>query len=316
MNAHPDQPMLTAEALRAAADAAALAIPPAWPLASSVAVNPYLGQAALGLTDTGALLARVAGVPVTMPRDWYRDRIAAGVVTDADLIAAWQNSGVSRRPASIEALKSAIGQPAPDLVPVPTIADLAAAVSCIDWRGVLADRFGGWAGSFFDEGQALWAAPVGKGAYAAWRAVATHDLTPEIIGLRGFAAFVAAAPENATDAIMRATTRLGLSTAALQTYFHRLLITLGGWSQFARFRRWQAELAGGEDDTITDFLAIRLLWEEALFDQYQTQIGTGWTEAITAHAEPIASTDGQIVDAILQEASERRRAAHARADAR
>ena len=36
---------LTTQALRTAADSAALAIPPVWPLASSVAVNPYLGNA-------------------------------------------------------------------------------------------------------------------------------------------------------------------------------------------------------------------------------------------------------------------------------
>ena len=305
MPAHADHPNLTTEALRTAADAAALAIPPVWPLASSVAVNPYLGQAELGLAETSALLARVAGVPVTMPRDWFRAQVAKGMVTDADLTAAWQNCGSPRRPASIEALKAAADKASGDPVAVPTVADLAAKASGIDWNGVIADRFGGWAGSFFDEGQALWAAPRGHGAYEAWRAVATHDLTPEIVGLRGFGAFVADAPEHAADAIARAAIRLGLTAPALHTYFHRLLITLGGWAQYARFQRWQAELGGGADDTITDFLAIRLLWEEALFAQHEAEIGTAWAEVIAAHAAPVEPTDAQIVDAILQEACER-----------
>ena len=71
---------------------------------------------------------------------------------------------------------------------MPTIADLAAEASGIDWPGLIAERFGAWAAGYFDEGQALWAAPRGRGAYAAWRAVATHDLTPEIAGLSSFAA--------------------------------------------------------------------------------------------------------------------------------
>jgi uncharacterized protein YbcC (UPF0753/DUF2309 family) len=39
-----------------------------------------------------------------------------------------------------------------------------------------------------------------------------------------------------------------------------------------RYHLWQAELAGGTDDTLTDLLTIRLLWEEALFLQYRDQI--------------------------------------------
>lgn len=305
MPAHADQVIVTTDELHAAANAAALAIPPVWPLASSVAVNPYLGQAELGFAETGALLARVAGTPVTMPRDWYRDRIADGAITGDDLAAAWDKASSSRRPTSVAALKAAANQRVDAPAALPTIADLAANAARIDWSGAFAERFGAWAGGYFDEGQALWAAPRGQSAYAAWRAVATHDLTPEIVGLRGFAAFVADAPDNAADAIERAARRLGLVPTALQTYFHRLLITLGGWAQFARFRRWQAELAGRGDDTITDFLAIRLLWEEALFAHYEAQIAFSWDEAVAAYAQPIEPSDAQIIDAILQEACER-----------
>nr|QQZ51149.1 DUF2309 family protein [Phenylobacterium glaciei] len=74
--------------LDAAADRAARAIPPVWPLASSVAVNPFLGQADENLATVGARLARVAGVAVTMPRNWYQERIASGVITDGDLSEA------------------------------------------------------------------------------------------------------------------------------------------------------------------------------------------------------------------------------------
>ncbi len=292
-------------ALFAAADAAALAIPPVWPLASSVAVNPYLGQTTQTLAQTAALLARVSGAPVTMPREWYRDRIASGSVTDEDLAAALAATPVSRRPMSIAALKTAtLVAPEPTRA-LPTIADLAAGVSGIDWPGLISERFGAWAGGYFDEGQALWAAPKGKGAYAAWRAVATHDLTPEIVGLRGFATLVADAPERPTDALVGSAAQLGLSPEAMETYFHRLLITLGGWAQYGRYRLWQAKLAGGGDHTLTDFLAIRMHWEMALFEQYKHQIGRSWEEIITAHALPVAASDAQIIDTVLQEACER-----------
>jgi uncharacterized protein YbcC (UPF0753/DUF2309 family) len=292
-------------ALLAAAEGASLAIPPVWPLASSVAVNPYLGQADMGLAQTAALLARVSGAPTTMPRAWYCERIASGSVTAADLADAFAAAPPQHRPASLAALEAAIARQSPQAAALPTIADLAADASGIDWPGIITERFGAWAGGYLDVGQAMWAAPRGKGAYAAWQAVATHDLTPEIVGLAGFAAFVADAPESAADALARSAARLALPAAAMQSYFHSLLTTLGGWAQCARYNRWQANLAGSGDETITDFLAIRLMWEEALFNRYEQQIGGVWAATVAAHALPAEPSEDQIVDAILQEGCER-----------
>ena len=289
----------------AAADSAGRAIPPVWPLASSVAVNPYLGQAGQTLPQTAALLARVAGTPITMPRTWYRERIASGAITEADLAAALAAAPRGAKPSSPAALIGAMRHD-PDLArPIPTVADLAAKASGIDWPGIIAERFGAWAGGYFDQGQALWAAPRGKGAYAAWQATATHDLTPEIAGLSGFGAFVADAPERAAEALARAVQSLDVPPAALETYFHRLLITLGGWAQVARYELWQAELAGGTDTTLTDFLTIRLLWDQALLDHYAPQIGAAWLAALAHYEEPVAPNGDEIIDAILQEANER-----------
>ncbi len=289
----------------AAADRAARAIPPLWPLASSVAVNPFLGQAGAGLGETGALLSRVAGSPVTMRRSWYREKIATHAISDADLTDAWMCAPTHLRPVHLPALKAAVASDAPPPAALPTIAALAAQISGIDWPGLIAERFGAWAGGYLDEGQALWAAPRGTGAYAAWRAVATHDLTPEIAGLPGFALHVSQAPESATAVITRVGTRLGLEPEALETYFHQMLMTLGGWAQYARYTLWQAELAGGSDETLTDFLAIRLIWEEALFLRYGQALAGGWAKVAAAHAEPVEATPDLIIDTILQEAAER-----------
>ena len=292
-------------ALGAVADRAARAIPPVWPLASSVAVNPFLGQVDESLATVGARLARVAGAPVTMPRSWYQERIASGAINDADLSDALGNAPAALRPANLAALKSAARAMELEIGAAPTVADLCAHVSGIDWPGLIAERFGGWAAGYFDEGQALWAAPRGRGAYAAWRAVATHDLTPEIVGLSDFATHVSEAPERAQDALASVVRRIGLPAAALETYFHQMLMTLGGWAQYARYRLWQAELVGGTDATLTDFLAIRLVWEGALFDRYQDQIGIRWKSVVATHALPVTPTADHVVNAILQEAAER-----------
>jgi hypothetical protein len=299
------KPKPTAADIAPIADAAARAIPPVWPLASSVAVNPYLGQAGLDLATTAALLARVSDAPATMARSWYRERIGNGSITDGDLAAALAACTASPCPASVAELKLAAQRPHVRKDPLPTIADLAARVSGIDWPAIIAERMGHWIAGWSDEGQALWAAPQGKSAFRAWQDVATHDLTPEIAGLKGFARFVADAPDSAADALAASTARLGLPDAAMPTYFHALLMTLGGWAQVGRYRLWQAELAGQQDSTLTDLLCIRLMWEDALLAQYRSPTLDAWRDVVASHAAPVAPDADQIVDAILQEAAER-----------
>ena len=301
MNIHVPSEKL---ALGAATRAAAMAIPPAWPLASSVAVNPWLDQAGEGLAMTAARMARVAGIQVTMDRGWYACRIASGAIADADLAAALAVAHRGWRPDSVAALKAAALETLPAPTSLPMIADLAANVSGIDWPAIIEERFGGWAAGWFDEGQALWAAPRGKSAYAAWRATAMLDLTPEILGLRGFASMIADAPEAADEALAQAVARLGISADARESVFHQLLTSLGGWAQAARYRLWQAEMAAGEDTAITDFLVIRLLWDMALLAQYGDRIGAAWEKAVAAHAVPAAASEADIVNAILQDAVE------------
>jgi len=290
--------------LFAASEAATRAIPPLWPLSSSVAVNPFLGQAEQSLSEVAARLGRVSGTAVTMPRAWYITRIDSGEITDTDLQAAL-DAAPDGAPGDVAALIAALKSPEPAPGALPTIADLAAEVSGIDWPALIAERFGAWAAGYFDTGQALWQVTPGQAAFTNWRNFASRDLTPEIIGLAGFAACVDATPQTARAALALSCDALQLTGEAAQTYFHQLLLGLGGWSQLARWRLWQAELAGETDGTVTDLLAIRLIWEQALLTQYGSRINARWAEVRTAHAEPVAASDAQIVNAVVQEAAER-----------
>ncbi|MBY0610574.1 MAG: DUF2309 domain-containing protein [Beijerinckiaceae bacterium] len=298
-------PLLPPDAIIRAADRAARAIPPLWPLASSVAVNPFLGQTGDTLPVAAARLRRAAGIALTMPRPWYAERLASGEITEDDLQAAYDAAPAAQRPENLAALRKAAQEEEPGPKALPTIAELAREVSAIDWPGIVSERISHWASGYFDQGQALWATAPARSAYAAWRAVATHDLTPEISGLAGFAQTVADAPATAEDAIIDHVSRLGLPEEALESYFHRLLTTLGGWAQVARYRLWQAELGGRMDSSVTDLLAIRLAWEAALLRQYDAALEAPWRTARATYAEPVAPTVEDNVNAILQEAAER-----------
>jgi uncharacterized protein YbcC (UPF0753/DUF2309 family) len=287
-----------------AAEAAARAIPPAFPLEATVAVNPFLGQTKEDLPTTAARLARVAGVAITRPRAEYASEIATGRISDDDLAAALIASTSPLKPRDLELLKAkaSISPPAPKALP--TVADLAAETTGVDWPSVIEKTIGLWAAGHFDRGQALWSPAPGQNAYAAWQAWAGRDLTPEIAGLCGFCDHATSAPDTPERAILRAVDRLGITESAAETAFHRLLMDLGGWAQHARWMLWQAELDGSTDNTLACLLAIRLVWEEALLGALP-EIGARWRATVEAHEAPVEPTPDQVIDAILQEAAER-----------
>ncbi|WP_101067718.1 YbcC family protein [Roseovarius salinarum] len=286
------------------AEAAARAIPPAFPLEATVAVNPFLGQSDEDLATASARMARVAGVRLTRPRHVYAAQVAAGEISDDALAAALFASASPLKPVDLAYLKARLHGESPAPEAFPTVAHLATRETGTDWPAVIARSVGLWAAGHFDQGQALWTPAPGRGAYAAWREWATHDLTPEIAGLEGFCAFVAEAPDTAERAILRASESLGLTEAAAETAFHRLFMDLGGWSQHARWLLWEAERKGESDHTLTDLLAIRLIWDEALA-AHAPGISDAWARTVAAHAAPVAPTQDDVIDAILQDAAER-----------
>ena len=301
---HPQFPAARISGLLKAAEDAARAVPPAFPLTATVAVNPFLGQAGRDLAATAALMARVAGIRVTQPRAAYAAKLRDGEMTDDDLAAALAASASPLKPRDVPALKALLAQERGAAQALPTVAELAARADGTDWPGVIARSIGLWAAGHFDRGQALWQPAPGRSTYAAWRAWAVHDLTPEIAGLTGFCTHVAEAPDTAERAILRAAEGLGLPDAAAGTAFHRLLVDLGGWAQHARWLLWEAELKGETDTTLTDLLAIRLVWEEALLAHRPYLAGT-WQQVVEAHAAPVMASAGDVADAVLQEALER-----------
>lgn len=288
-----------------AVEAAIRLIPPSWPLASSVAVNPFLGQTGETLASVGSRLARAGGIAVTMPREWYARQIVEGTIAERHLQAALDASPHAGKPTDVARLREAANRKGAAIAAPATIAALAATASGTDWPAIVADRIGAWAGGYFDRGQALWPVLRGRSAWAAWCAYATHDLGPEILGLKGFAGRVAEAPQDPLAAIEQAVAALGIAPAGLETYFHTLLLSLGGWAQFARYELWQAELAGDHDATLSDLLAIRLQWEVALLRRYETELAEDWSSATLQLAQPSATDPELVIDEILQESAER-----------
>ncbi|UWQ64908.1 DUF2309 domain-containing protein (plasmid) [Leisingera caerulea] len=287
------------------ANKAVKAIPPLFPLSSSVAVNPFLGQTGEPLAVAAARMARVAGARITPERAHWAAKFDAGEIGIEDLRDALASAEGRFGQPDLDSVKAALRTQSTPLSALPTVAELAADVSGIDWPDLIEERIGVWASSHFDQGQALWQPNRTGGAFSAWREFASRDLTPEIHGLKGFGAFVAATNRSHWRAIGRASEALGVSAGAAGTAYHRWLITLGGWAQYARYLLWQAELDGQADNTAAELLAIRMVFDEALFHLYKEQIASRWAEVAAQHEMPVTPSRDLVIDAVLQDAAER-----------
>ena len=161
--------------IMAGAKTAASHIPPLWALDATVAVNPYVGQAGEPLQMAAARLARVAGVRTVAERAHFKAKFDAHELSIADLQAGLED--VPELEASVENLIDAMSQEVAAPKTLPTVADLAEAVSDINWPDFVAERIGNWASGHYDVGQALWPAPKTR-VWLSWRSFAQRDLTP------------------------------------------------------------------------------------------------------------------------------------------
>ena len=141
--------------LLSAAEKAARAIPPAFPLSATVAVNPFLGQTGEDLATAQARLARVAGTRIMRPRADYAAAFAIGRITEDDLAAALIACPSGMKPADLALLKAKITMPSVLPPALPSVAELAAAQTGTDWPAVITRATGLWAAGRFDLGQAL-----------------------------------------------------------------------------------------------------------------------------------------------------------------
>ncbi|EDM73039.1 hypothetical protein RAZWK3B_02425 [Roseobacter sp. AzwK-3b] len=274
-------------------------IPPAFPLDATVAVNPFLGQLHESRALTAARLSKTAGIRIFPERSDYAARIADGRIKEGHLAATASSAGVS-----VADLRDAAKRATPIDTALPTVADLVAQETGIEWPGFVADRISLWAAVHFDEGQALWPAPKG-GVFASWRAFASRDLSTGIAGLPGFAAHVASMPDDPRMALAMACEKLDLAPQSAPLYFHRLLMTLGGWAQLARSKGWLAERDGTRNDSCFDLLAVRLVWDAALLEVHDDKVKAKWHKTLSAYAEDLAPSKDHILDAALQDAADR-----------
>lgn len=303
--------------LEPAIAAACARIAPLWPLERFVAVNPFLGLSGLSFDAACSTLNRIAGTEMLMPRAFYRDAMANGTIEDRDLHLAFASSPHrSVLPADVAGVKTASAQDAPARRPaLRTVEDVVDSLprpaGQLPAATIVVNEISKWCAGWFDAGQSAWRLPArGRGLYAAWCATMRHDLNPELLGVKTFRRFVASLPADPVDCIVEMLVTLSIPRHLVTDYCHRALFDIGGWAAYARFRGWDRSLAGEQDDTLLQLLAIRLAWSGALMvsakgDAWDLAWASALADAALMSDESAVSDPELALDLLLHDAYER-----------
>ena len=306
--------------LRSAIAGACRRIAPLWPLKNFVAVNPFFGFSDRSFHATCAALHRVARIDILMPRAFYREAVDNGSVTDEDLEAALAAAPSEWRSLqTVAELKAAMQRetvrrkkhPAAVATIAEVLDSLAAGDKLVSRTAFMVNEISKWCAAYFDEGQSVWRLPARLlPPYAAWRAAMRYDLNPEVRGITAFRSIVSGLSEDPIEAIGEVVDLIGVPPRAMEDYLHQALLDIGGWSAYARYVGWNAELTGKHDDTLVQLLAIRVVWGYALFVQRtDPAFKSAWRQAMSDAAlqprdEQLGEDPDLRINMLLQEAYE------------
>jgi uncharacterized protein YbcC (UPF0753/DUF2309 family) len=260
--------MNTTTSLDAAIDAACAAIAPTWPLDQFIAVNPWWGWVAQPIDAVDAVLGRLSGSRLLMPREAFRAAWRAGRIDRAHLAQAIREAGSTR---SVVGLVDALDQPRPQpaLLRLPSDVidarrDLAREPA---WTEAITHEISQFCAAHFDAEQADWHPGKGLGLYAGWRENVRGDRgIGRLMADDRVAARAGALPATARETIAHVLAQLQVADALVPDLLRATLLRINGWAAWCAYERWQARLAGRDDGQIIELLAIRLGWEAMLDD--------------------------------------------------
>ena len=298
----------TTSELAADVELACRRIAPTWPLDRFLAVNPYQGFADHRIEHAAAELGALHGTTLTMPRAWFREQWRAGRFGSAHLAAAIRQAGIG---ATVDELIATMAEPSPAPAALPLVTDLAdearRRTEPQPWSELVVHQISQHAAAWFDRAQAAWRPDHAGGLYASWREVLAADRgLPMRAGHRSFARRVHALPAEPFACLAAASAALGLSPSQRRTWLVALLGSVRGWAAWCAYERWQARLAGGDDDHVVHLLAMRAAWEWLLVEDLGLQPRLpAFRQRLDQHGAEVARlARAQAPDWLLQHALE------------
>lgn len=276
-------------------------IAPAWPLETSVAVNPYLGFANVDFEQAAQMLKVRGGVEMYMPIAFYLKRLDQGDIQKEDLLKAIEKRGLHSSVDGILNLAKCLKDTPPEIRQIPTVSE------CLEHDGLnlttlMVNQTSSWLADYFNtrySGQV-----TSKSLFESWKTDAAIDKLPELSGIKGFRTRVAGCPKNPTETIALGLKTLQVPQEEVENYLHALLLKLTGWASYAAGLDWQNNLYGGRGNYLKALMAILVAWEMCLLESYKN-LESRWKKALDTLPLVLAESqnnDYQEIQSLLQEA--------------
>ncbi len=299
--------LLADDSVMAAIASATDSIAPTWPLDRMIAVNPHWGRIHQAFAEVGNSLKTIAGSSLSLPLSCYRDAWQRGEISPASLDQAVREMAASMSSQHfIQALDAEQAEPAP----APLLSDTLDSQRDLHhqpaWCDALTHQVAQFCAAYFDREQADWRPDQTHRLYESWRSALARDHS---ISLLMKAPWIAAKagkllqqPELLIEAAL---SQLEVPASQWPEFLQAVMMRVSGWASWCAYLRWQAQLAGSDDHTLVDLLAIRLAWE-CLLDDGERQDGSVWKRWRADWQRHFSSADNESVEprSIWQRAQE------------
>ena len=248
-------------------------VPPLWPLADYVAVNPCLGLTDQPFLSACQLLRNVRDCDLLMPGAYFKRLIAEERITVDDLRAAHAQC-VAEHPewySDFDLLELTEWLALPDHssqvaeLRFRTVSEVVDQRQGSSWSSHIINDITRHCSTHFDQGQAAWSSPWEESTlYAAWREAAQLSWRMDLLGLPGFRALVANLPANPQQAVKLHLNMLDVPPTHFRLFLLCEAFSVAGWASFVRYRVRESAFAGEKNEDLVGLLAMRLAYDVAL----------------------------------------------------
>lgn len=219
-----------------------------YPLTNFIACNSLKSFENIKFEDAMHQASQLFGAKGFLPLAEYRAMYETGRIAPADLEEAFSKNKRDTKTALVRDLKQL------------SLAEMLDAVSACQIVSTINRQMVKWCCAYLDGTQAQWKPESNGGLFAFWRELAVHDLAMHWQGVEDWSQSVGQLPQTSKQALEQLLTELEIEGEQVVPYLRQHITHLPGFASHLKWRQVQ----NGEDEILTDYLAIRLHYEKML----------------------------------------------------